>query len=129
VNVKATVGVHPCEVVDGQCTIDTYIHDIARLEELYISNPDHIVGIGECGIDTYYPGSEDTLVDQQTVFAAQCDLAKKYSLPIVIHSRANRDATRAVMQQYPDLTRYMHCWTYTPSELDVLIQSGYDFYI
>ena len=99
-NVKATIGIHPCEVADGLCTYENYIQAISRLEELYIANQEHIVGIGECGIDTYYPESDKTIDLQKVVFHAQCVLATTYTMPVVIHSRANRDATRDVMIRF-----------------------------
>jgi Tat protein secretion system quality control protein TatD with DNase activity len=50
---------------------------ISDLKKMYEENKEHIVAIGECGIDTYYPGSEHHLELQKKLFIAQCDLAKE----------------------------------------------------
>ena len=54
---------------------------------MYEANKDHVVAIGECGIDTYYPGTQETLPLQKKLFAMQCDLAQELDLPLMVHVR------------------------------------------
>ena len=53
--VKATIGFHPSEVCFGKIsnTQDITIA-IQLLKKLYADNKEHIVAIGEGGIDTHY---------------------------------------------------------------------------
>lgn len=127
--VYCTIGLHPYEVVTGDIT-DTNMHfKIKEMCMLYAPYKEFIVGIGECGIDTNQPWSESTLSVQQDLFTQQCDLARQRGLPIVIHSRANRDATHHVLKNFTDLTIYFHCRSYTPAEIKVIKKTYPDFYI
>jgi len=83
-----------------------------------------IVAIGECGIDYYYfeflkdGQTEDEVKKQQKeLFIMQLDLAKKYNLPVVIHSRDAFYETLEITEKYKDLKIYFHCWGYGPNEV------------
>lgn len=53
--VKATIGYHPSEVCFGKILSSQDIQAaITSLKRLYEENKQHIVAIGECGIDTHY---------------------------------------------------------------------------
>lgn len=127
--VYCTIGLHPYEVVNGNIT-DTNMHfSFKEMCMLYAPYKEFIVGIGECGIDTYTAGSENTLSVQKDLFIQQCDLARQWNLPIIIHSRSNREATHEVLQEFTDLTIYFHCRSYTPDEIKIIKQTYPDFYI
>lgn len=127
--VYCTIWLHPYEVVTWDIT-DTNMHfKIKEMCMLYAPYKEFIVGIGECGIDTNQPWSEQTLSVQQDLFTQQCDLARQRWLPIVIHSRANRDATHHVLKNFTDLTIYFHCRSYTPTEIKIIKDTYPDFYI
>ena len=79
------------------------------LKDLYTQHREHIVGIGECGIDLHYENKDTSLVLQQEVFEQHCDLAQELDLPVVIHSRDGFPETFDVLKKYPDLTIYFHC--------------------
>ena len=84
---------------------------------MYEENKEYIVAIGECGIDTYYPGSEDSLELQKKLFVAQCDLAKELDLPLMVHIRKNFASAFEILQKYRDLTVYIHCRSFNPEEV------------
>jgi Tat protein secretion system quality control protein TatD with DNase activity len=46
-----------------------------------------IIGIGEIGTDLYREPYHEFYEEQKKAFHDQCILAKKYNLPIIIHSR------------------------------------------
>ena len=79
-DVYATIGYHPSE---ADITTD---EDLALLEK-QIQNS-KVVGIGEIGLDYHY--GSDNKDKQISLFRKQMELASKYNLPVVIHSR---DAT------------------------------------
>jgi TatD DNase family protein len=71
------------------------------------------IAIGEIGIDLYW--DKTMLREQQDAFRFQIQLAKKYSLPIVIHCR---DAFNEVfevleLEKSDDLNGIFHCFTGT----------------
>lgn len=93
----SSIGIHPHEAykyVDDQVLNS----DIAALEEIYNSNPEKVVGVGECGLDSlfnqkYAPNGEtlEELMDlQRKLLKAQIELARKLDLPILIHCRDDR---------------------------------------
>ena len=52
--VKATIGIHPCEVGMRKITDSNIESEQQKLLDLYKAHKDVTVGIGEIGIDTYY---------------------------------------------------------------------------
>ncbi|UWV93471.1 TatD family hydrolase [Mycoplasmopsis cynos] len=72
------IGIHP-EAGKDQ-------NDYKQVEELLLKNREHIVGIGEIGLDYYY---EDLTSRENQIgsFENQIRLAIKYNLPVVIHIR------------------------------------------
>ena len=93
----SSIGIHPHEAYKYKDSgvLDS---DIAALEEIYKSNPEKVIGVGECGLDSlfnpkYAPNGEtlEELMDlQRKLFKAQINLAKKLKLPILIHCRDDR---------------------------------------
>lgn len=93
----SSIGIHPHEAYKykDQQVLEK---DIALLEEIYLSDPKKVIGVGECGMDSlfnpkYAPAGE-TLEElmglQRKLLKAQIDLAKKLNLPILIHCRDDR---------------------------------------
>ncbi|WP_088008411.1 TatD family hydrolase [Indiicoccus explosivorum] len=106
--IYAVVGWHPVDAVD--CTEQ----DLERIEEL-AAHP-KVVAIGETGLDYHWDKSPKEI--QQEVFRKQIALAKRVSLPIVIH---NREATADVLrilkeEQASEIGGIMHCFAGTPEE-------------
>ena len=92
------------------------------LEKLILDKK--IVAIGECGIDYHYfenlnkwQTKQEVIEQQNSLFLMQLDLAKKYNLPIVIHSRDAFYETCELLENYKDLKIYFHCWGYGPEEV------------
>lgn len=66
---KSTIGLHPYEVAIGNITEDNYEVKLEEMKRLYNdTNKKHIVAIGEIGIDTYRPNTQDTLPLQKKLF-------------------------------------------------------------
>ncbi len=107
-NLYATVGIHPTEYTAS------WRSDIALLQQLLTSPlQTKIVGIGECGIDTYR--TTVSISQQKDLFRAQIDCALQYDRCLVIHSRASADETLSCLDEYRDepLRAVIHCFSYT----------------
>ncbi len=77
-----TLGFHPeyADIITEE--------DLELLEKQIIENREKVVGIGEIGLDYHY--GKENKEKQILLFKKQLDIANKYNLPVVIHSR---DAT------------------------------------
>jgi TatD DNase family protein len=103
--VKATIGVHPHDVVHIlPQTLDT----LANLAEV---NRKHIVGYGEIGLD--YVKNYTAPDIQRTHFRSQLSLAKELKLPVIIHDReAHEDTLRILTEAAPfEYGGVMHCFS------------------
>ncbi|KAG9054876.1 hypothetical protein FS842_003913 [Serendipita sp. 407] len=84
----ATIGCHPTrsselkKQPEGQ-----YIRSLDKFISENLTGPGRCLAVGECGLDydrLFFSGKED----QKKAFRAQLALAKKYHLPLFLHSRA-----------------------------------------
>ena len=99
--IRPAVGVHPHLAKDAG--------DLAWLAAL-LSDP-RMVAVGEMGLDYHYNFSPPEV--QRQVFAAQLDLAAKFHLPAIVHSReATEDIVRSLRAHRPKSAGVVvHCFT------------------
>ncbi|MFA7298048.1 MAG: TatD family hydrolase [Candidatus Absconditabacterales bacterium] len=121
--VKATLGRHPLECVEGHFTIDEISTKMKGLKDLCLSNLQYVVAIGETGIDIHYPNGLETLDIQKELFIQHCNLARELKLPLIVHSRDDFTTTFEILKNYTDLTVYFHCRGYGPQEYKILDES------
>jgi len=102
-----------------------------ELEELIIKNRDVIVGIGETGLDYHYltEGKEEIQkANQRAWWIFQWELAQKYDLPLVIHTRDARDDTLTFIQENDIHRCVMHCFSEDWDFADELLRFSEDIY-
>lgn len=99
-------GISPNDVPNNIDEIDQYI---AQIEEILKSDKQNkIVAIGEIGLD-YYWNKENKNIQKQ-VFIKQIEIANKYNLPIVIHTREAINDTIAIIKENNVLNKgVFHC--------------------
>ena len=104
-NVFLMMGLHPTHVKEN------FREELRHVEEMLAKRK--FYAVGEIGIDLYWDKS--FLRQQQEAFVHQIQLAKKYQLPIVIHSRESFDEIFEVLEQEKseDLYGIFHCFTGT----------------
>lgn len=100
-NLFGVIGIHPEEVKN--VTDKSF-----KIIEENIKN-NKIIGIGEIGLDYHY--GKDDIELQKKIFIKQLDLARKYHLPVVIHSRDSILDTYNILAQYKDVKKVMHCFS------------------
>ena len=113
-DVYATIGYHPSE---ADITTD---RDLSLLEE-QIQNK-IVVGIGEIGLDYHY--GCDNKDKQIVLFRKQMELAEKYNLPVVIHSRDATLDTINILKEYKVIGD-MHCFSGSVETARIYINMGY----
>jgi TatD DNase family protein len=117
--VKSTIGIHPCSVWETEYTSKESINkQIALIQSQFENYTQHLVAVWECWIDAHRWDYQAIKKLQWYAFEQQCLLAQKLNLPIVIHSRSQRPDTLAILRAFTDLRIYLHCWGYTPSEVE-----------
>ncbi len=108
----ATIGYHPTE---GQSLSTEEIPGKVReLEQLLVMNREYIVAIGEIGFDYYHleAGKEaEQKETQRVLFFAMTELARKYNLPVVIHTREARTDTLRYLKEFGVKKAIIHCFS------------------
>lgn len=99
-DVSASVGVHPLH-------LDSLEPEIERLVEL-AAHP-RVVAIGETGLDYHY--DQDNPADQQRRFRKHIEAARRTGKPLVVHTRAARADTIAILREEGAGSGVLHCFT------------------
>ena len=101
-HIYGTVGIHPSDSKKYN------LEDLNKIEKLLDNKK--IVGIGEIGLDYYW--DKDNKEQQRLFFINQIQLAQKYNLPIVIHSRDSIEETYEILNKYLNNTKaVLHCYS------------------
>jgi TatD DNase family protein len=116
-NCLPMMGLHPCYVKDD------YKNELNIVAEWMEKRK--FAAIGEIGLDYYWDLTWKT--QQHEAFREQIDLALKYSLPIVIHSReSTQDCIDVVREmQNGSLRGVFHCFSGTVEEARQIIALGF----
>lgn len=101
--IKATLGIHPCDVHNHQ------LSDLMDITTLFKKNPDKFIGVGETGLDFYY--SKEYESKQKNFFENQLNIANELGYPTVIHSRSAPKETVDMLKQTPCEKAIIHCFT------------------
>lgn len=99
--IYAAVGVHP----EHALTVDDAA--LQKLEEL--AGHEKAVAIGEIGLDYYYDDVPRNI--QKEVFRRQLKLAKKLSMPVVIHDREAHGDCLSILKEEGIKSGVMHCFS------------------
>lgn len=113
----AMMGLHPCSVKEN------YLTELQLVEEWL--GKKKFVAVGEIGLDFYW---DKTFTAQQyDAFRQQIELALRYKLPIVIHTRNAMAETIAVVKEYAGkrLNGIFHCFGGTYQDAVDIIDMGF----
>lgn len=121
VEMWATVGLHPHEASHGLEPIRALLDELASSPGGLSAR--RVVAVGECGLDFHYDHSPRA--EQREAFAAQVQLAQRYSLALVIHTREAWDETFAILESEGVPERCVfHCFSGGPAEADRCLSLG-----
>ena len=99
-----TLGIHPEYALED----DSYFNRSFKYIE---DNIDKIVAIGEIGLDYHYSKEDNVVRRQKEVFISQLKIAKKYSLPVVIHARDSLNDVYKILKEEKIKKAYLHCYS------------------
>jgi len=109
--VDACLGVHPHEAAKP-----ADLHELRRL----LAHP-KAVAVGETGLDYFRDYAPRDA--QQRLFEQQLELARETQKPVVVHTRAADDDTRARLARHDGVV-VLHCFS-SPPLLDAALEHGW----
>jgi TatD DNase family protein len=111
----AAIGIHPHDASAWQGNTSQLLIDLSRQKK--------VVAIGETGLDYYRNLSPRDR--QKKVFAWQLELARKVSLPVIIHCRDAGKEVLGFVRDFPGLTGVIHCFSGTLFEAREFVELGW----
>ena len=118
------MGVHPCSV-------DQHFEEELRVVEHWLEKKNSVpvagekfYAVGEIGIDLYW--DKTFYVQQHYAFKMQMELAKKYDLPVVIHTRNAFEEVYDLVSKLKDekLRGIFHCFSGNLEQANKIIALG-----
>lgn len=94
------IGFHPSDIKGWNK------NKLNAIEELI---NDDVAAIGEIGLDYHYEGFNKE--EQAKAFVDQIELAIKYDLPIVVHTRDSLKDCYEIIKNYPEKKFLLHSWS------------------
>ncbi len=106
-SIYAVVGLHPHD------NTELLTDEVRQSLEHLIQQP-KVVGVGEIGLDYHWIDVEDEKARsfQHEVFVYQMELARRFRLPVVIHSRDAAEDTLEVIRSFALPKVVLHCYGY-----------------
>ena len=99
--VFCSVGIHPFYASELEEKWEEKIKDLLKYEK--------VVAVGEAGLD--YSQENFSKKKQFELFEKQLDIAEKFSLPFIVHSRDAADDTLAIIKNFPNVKGVIHCFS------------------
>lgn len=114
--VYGMIGVHPDEV--GALDEEKF----ARMERML--QEEKVVAVGEIGLDYYWDNESHEV--QKRWFIRQLELARKWNMPVNIHSREAAADTLEIMKKYAQgMKVIIHCYSYSKEMAEEYVKMGY----
>ena len=98
--VKLAAGLYPEETLNSE--------EFKKLEQIIKNNISSIIAIGEIGLDKTEKLDFEI---QKEFFIKQLNLAKKYKIPAIIHTRKAEKEVLEILKDYKDLKIILHCFS------------------
>lgn len=114
----AALGLHPIVIEEHS------EESLQRLEQMLAAKPEKVVAIGEIGLDLYR--DDPQFERQQQVLDAQLKLAKRFDLPVILHSRRTHDKLAMHLKKH-DLPRrgVVHGFAGSLQQAQRFVELGY----
>ena len=105
------IGIHP---------EDINVFDLDKLESIIKNNK--VYAVGEIGLDYHY--RRDNKEEQKDIFIKQIELAKKYNLPVVVHTRDSISDVLEILKRNR-VKGVIHCFSGSYEIAKEFIKYGY----
>ena len=128
-NIFVTIGIHPDYI--GKFKPEEYknINAYNYLTDEILNNK-HVIGIGEIGLDYHYVSPQEYFYPEKrkaqiALFEQQLEIARKYDLPVAIHTRDAEEDTAAILTDKNH--GVMHCFTSSWDLAKIMLDRGFYF--
>jgi TatD DNase family protein len=113
----AMIGIHPCYIKED------FQQQLYHIESWLGKRP--FIAMGEIGMDLYRDTTYQDI--QQEALEIQLNWAKKYNLPVVIHTRQAFKETMSILEKHQDgnLKGVFHCFSGSLAEAEQIIALGF----
>lgn len=110
----AALGMHPYFIEQHQ------IEHVAELRKMLVQHRNHVVAIGECGLDA----TMGDFPKQQQVLRVQLELAREMDLPVVLHSRKTHSELLGELRRAGIGKGVVHAFTGNAQQLEQFVNLG-----
>ena len=110
----AALGMHPYFIEQHQ------IEHVAELRKMLVQRRNHVVAIGECGLDA----TVGDFPKQQQILRAQLELAREMDLPVVLHSRKTHSELLGELRRAGIGKGVVHAFTGNAQQLEQFVTLG-----
>lgn len=116
-DVYCTLGVHPHQGIQWK-------EDVGEWIERHLPEKE-VIAIGEIGLDYYY--NQSPVENQKEAFRRQLDMAKRFKLPVQIHTREAEQDTVEILKEFKGEVRgLIHCFTSSNDLAKAVLDLGYN---
>lgn len=127
IDLYTAIGVHPCYIESWKENSKAYIE-----EQVLKYQKQKLKAIGETGLDYFHCKDPEEQEKQRNIFQDHIDIAKKYSLPLIIHTRDAWEDTEKILaanfSKDPKARNgVIHCFTGSNENAKAFLEYG--FYI
>lgn len=106
--VYASLGFHPIYIEDRNKKAEELINENFYSEMIKNSK---VTAIGEIGLDYFHTKDENLRELQKEVLRRQIKIAKKFSKPIIFHSREATDDLIEIIKEFLPIQGVIHCFS------------------
>lgn len=96
IDLYMSVGVHPCYIEKWNENSSDLMDDLLKGS---LESGSKIKAVGETGLDYFHCKEAEEQEKQREIFQQQIDLALKYKLPLIIHTRDAWEDTLKILQE------------------------------
>ncbi|MBS3069675.1 TatD family hydrolase [Candidatus Micrarchaeota archaeon] len=123
-NVFCCLGIAPQEAMKFENVQEEIAHAESEIMAFHSQLPQKIVAIGEIGLDFHWAKNPHEREKQAQCFLSMLSLAKRLSLPVVIHSRDSMDEVISVLERERPQKIMMHCYSGSEQQTKRLLPLG-----
>ncbi len=119
--VFGTIGIHPEYAKEHLETFS--LNEMKRIFTEYCVK-EKTVAVGEIGLDYYRDGAKE---EQKKIFEFQLEIAEEFNLPVSIHTRQAWQDTMDIIDNHPNVTGSIHCFSGEPEFAERVLKTSFCF--